>query len=69
MVSLLGISSVLLELLVKLVEVSDEVLGTSQSKVVLGVNSDVRAVALVSIEGCNTGGRTWHIVVCELGEG
>jgi len=69
LVSPLGISCVLLELLVKLIEVSDKVLGTSQSEVVLGVNSDVWVVTLVGIEGHNTGGRTWRIVVCELGKG
>jgi len=60
---------VLLELLVKLVEVGDEVSGASQSEVTLGVNSNVWVVALVGIEGCNTGGCTWRVVVCELGEG
>jgi len=48
----LGIRYVLLELLVKLVEVGDEVSGTSRSEVALGVNSDVWVVALVGIEGC-----------------
>jgi len=60
---------VLLELLVKLVEVGDKVSGVSRSEVALGVNSNVQVVALVGIEGRNTGGRTWRVVVCELGEG
>ena len=34
----------------------------------LGVNSNVWVVALIGIEGHNTGGCTWHIVVCELRE-
>jgi len=63
----LGIGYVLLELLVKFVEVGDGVSGASRSEVALGVNSDVRVVALVSIEGCNTGSRTLRVIVCELG--
>ena len=54
----------LLELLVKLIEVSDKVSCMSRSKVALEVNSDVLVVTLVGIEGHNTGGHTWHVVVC-----
>ena len=32
------------------------------------MNSNVRVVALIGIEGCNTGGCTWCVVVCKLGE-
>ena len=59
----------LLELLVKLIEVGDKVSCMSQSEVTLRVNSDVRVVALVGIEGHNTGGCTWHVVVCKLSKG
>ena len=32
------------------------------------MNSNVRVVALIGIEGHNTSGCTWRIVVCELSE-
>jgi len=41
----------------------------SRSEVALRVNSDVQVVALVGIEGHNSSGCTWRIVVCELGKG
>jgi len=55
----------LLELLVKLIEVGDKVLFASQSEVALGVNSDVQVVALVGIEGCVTSGHHLARVVCK----
>jgi len=51
LVSPLGISYVLLELLVKLIKVSDKVLGMSRSDVALGVNSNVSGSSPCGIEG------------------
>ena len=58
----------LLELLVKLIEVGDKVLGVSQSEVTLRMNSNVQVVALVGEEGRNTSRSTGCIVVGELGK-
>ena len=53
LVAMLGISYMLSELLVKLIEVSDEVTCTSGRKVTLRMNSNVWVVALVGKEGHN----------------
>jgi len=63
---MLGISYMLSELFVKLIEVSDKVTCASGCEVTLGMNSNVRVVALVGKEGCNTGRSTGHIVVGKL---
>ena len=55
------------KLLVQLVKVSDENLGTCRCKVALRVDGDVRMITLVGKEGCNSGGSTRGIVVCKLG--
>src|SRR5882724_7326707 len=61
----LNFSNVQLKLLVQLIKVSDENLGTCQCKVTFRVNSDVQVITLVSKEWCNAGGGTWSIVVCK----
>jgi len=56
------------ELLVKLIEVSDKVTCASGCEVTLGMNSNVRVVALVGEEGRNASRSTGRVVVSELGK-
>jgi len=55
------------KLLVQLVKVSDENLGTCRCEVALRVDGDVEMITLVGEEGGNSGCSTRGIVVCELG--
>ena len=68
LVATLTVSYMLPELLVKLIKVSDKVTCASGREVTLGMNSNVRVVALVGKEGRNTGRSTGHVVVSELGK-
>ncbi len=64
---MLSFGNVLLEFLMKLIEVSDKVTGTHGSEIVLGMNGNVWMIALVGKEGHDSGGCTWRIVEGELG--
>ena len=68
LVGTLGVSYMLSELLVKLIEVSDKVTCASGREVTLGMNSNVWVIALVGKEGRNTSCSTGRIVVGELGK-
>ena len=67
LIMMLSFGNVLLEFLVKLIEVSDKVTCACRSEIVLEMNGNVRMIALVGKEGCDSGGCTWHIVEGELG--
>jgi hypothetical protein len=67
LVTTLGFGNILLEFLMKLVEVSDKVTCACGSEIALGMNGNVWVVTLVGKEGRNTGGCTWRVVEGELG--
>ena len=63
----LSFGNILLEFLMKLVEVSDKVMCVCRSEITLRMNGNVRMIALVGKEGRDSSGCTWCIVECELG--
>ena len=66
LVAMLSFGNILFEFLVKLIEVSEKVTCACRSKNMLGMNSNVRMIALIGKEGHNSSGCTWHIVEGEL---
>src|SRR6266481_10221963 len=66
LITTLSFSNVLLEFLMKLVEVSDKVTCVCGSEIALGMNGNVQMIALVGKEGHDSGGCTWRIVEGEL---
>src|SRR6266481_8843420 len=67
LVATLCVSYMCFEFLVKLIKICDEVTGVRRRKVALGMNSNVRVVAFVGVEGSDSGCSTRRIVVGELG--
>src|SRR6266481_4875755 len=67
LLTVLSFGNILLEFLVKLIEVSDKVMCMCGSKITLRMNSNVQMIALIGKEGHNSSGCTWHIVEGELG--
>ena len=66
LVAALCVSYMHFEFLVKLIKICDEVTGARRCKVALGMNSNVRVVAFVGIEGSDSDCSTRRIVVGEL---
>ena len=68
LVATLCVSYMRLELLVKLIKICDKVTGTGRREVALGMNSNIRVVAFVGVEGSDSSCSTRHIIVGELGQ-
>jgi|SRR6266481_1178990 len=66
LVTTLSFGNILLEFLVKLVEVSDKVTCMCASKITLGLNGNVQMITLIGKEGRDSSSCTWHIVEGEL---
>ena len=67
LIMMLSFGNVLLEFLVKLIEVSDKVTCTCGSNIMLRINDNVWMITLVGKEGCDSSSCTWVIVEGELG--
>src|SRR6266481_1035105 len=62
LIATLSFGNILFEFLMKLVEVSDKVTCMCGSEIVLGMNGNVRMIALVGKERHDSSGCTWRIV-------